>query len=150
MRSTSPVLRSAGILSALFGLLIPNLALAGEVTVRNCSTQGISFKVKSFNSNDGVKWFPSGSMTISANAAGRLSCATEECTIVVELPSEIGQLGTSGTNAYASAFNSFTVRSEYLSSPSKRHFCLRTNYLDNGKISNLTHEDTGATSCTCR
>ncbi len=147
MTSSVSASRALAIVPILVCLLIPSLAAAGEVVVKNCSTQGVRFKVKAFNSTDVVRIVPSGSMNVPAGSAGRLQCATEECTILIEYPAAISRTSTLLSDAYASDLNQPTAK--HTSNPNKRHFCVRYTYLDSGKVSSLSHLNTGASSCGC-
>lgn len=147
MTASTPVLKTVKALTVLSCLLMPSLTNAGEVTVQNCSNQDISFKVKSFNSTDAIKFVPASSIRISAGRFGRLKCATEECAIIIEYPQEIRQFSTLGTSPYMADLNYIT--DNYQSNPSRRFFCKRYIYNESGAVASLSLLNTGASSCSC-
>ena len=133
------------VFSAIFSLLAPSLAMAGEVTVFNCSKQDVPFTVKSYDSNDTIRFTPSGRATIRAGNGGRFSCATEECVAYVHYPTQIvpySPLGMGNIDLEATP-------KKLESRPNKRAFCVRFDYNDNGRVQSLSYVNTGASTCSC-
>ncbi|WPZ35544.1 hypothetical protein T8K17_05215 [Thalassobaculum sp. OXR-137] len=149
MTESPAFLKAIKLLPALIVLVMPKLGEAGEFAVRNCANRDVPLKVKSFNSTDTVRFVPAGSSTIRQGSIAYLRCATPECRIEVEYTEQISPQSQSNlpTNSFIVDFD--WVSANYITTPSKRYFCLNLKYKENGAIASSWRYTTGTTSCSC-
>ncbi len=88
--------------SVLFAAAVPAVAVAGNVTIKNCRASPVWFK--SYDSNDGFQLIPASQGCVQPGETIALKCATDTCTIAANWQKcETWQSQVLGTGTYSGA-----------------------------------------------